>query len=243
LKRQSIYNLNVLAMKNFKVIILTLAVVLTTSFSFVNAQEEAEEASSFMDVGMDVYSSYIWRGAKFGTGAAFQPWVEASFGGLAIGAWGSVNTGVDEAFEADLYASYSFDFGLGLGISDYYFGASTDTAGNTVGWTDGDAHYFEPAVSYEIGNFSAMVAYMFAPNFEEGDTYIEAAYSIGGVLDVTLGVGDGAYTDDGEFSVCNISLGTSKEIAVTDKFSLPVSGSVTLNPSTQGFYIAAGISF
>jgi len=37
-------------------------------------------------------------------------------------------------------------------------------------------------------------------------------------------------------------IGTSKEIAITDSFSLPLSGAVMLNPSTGGFHIAVGIS-
>lgn len=230
-------------MKNFKIYFLSLAVAFGATFSTVSAQEEEE--SSFMDVGMDVYSSYIWRGAKFGNGAAFQPYLEASFGNFAVGAWGSANTGSisfsdsvfmsGEAFEADLYLSYSFDFGLSIAVTDYYFGGD---------WKKFDEnHYIEPALSYEIGDFSFLGAYMFTPDFEDGDTYLEAAYSIGGVLDLAVGVGDGAYTSEGDFSVCNISLGTSKEIAITEKFALPVSGSVTLNPSTGGFYVAAGVSF
>jgi hypothetical protein len=37
-------------------------------------------------------------------------------------------------------------------------------------------------------------------------------------------------------------VGTSKEIQITEKFVLPVSGAVILNPSTGGFFITAGIS-
>src|SRR5665811_1971575 len=57
--------------------------------------------------GLDIYSSYIWRGAKFGSGPAFQPSVSYSTGGFEIGASGSVNASTDEALEIDLYTSYS----------------------------------------------------------------------------------------------------------------------------------------
>ena len=44
----------------------------------------------------------------------------------------------------------------------------------------------------------------------------------------------------------NISLAApgikSKEVPITEKFSLPVSGAVILNPSTGGFFITVGIS-
>jgi len=191
--------------------------------------------------GLDIYSSYIWRGAKFGSGPAFQPTVEFGAGGFAIGAWGSVSASTDEALEMDLYAGYSFELGesssLGLTLTDYYFGGD---------WTNGNYHYLEPMVSVGLGDFSLTGAYMFydgagTDGNGSGDLYLEAGYSFGSV-DLTLGGGNGQYTDDTKFNVCNISVGTSKEIPVTETFSLPVSGAVILNPSTGGFFITVGIS-
>ncbi len=218
---------------------------------------------------LDIYSSYIWRGTKFGSGPAFQPGVELGAGGLAVGAWGSVSSSTDEALEMDLYLGYSFDFGLSFTLTDYYFGGD---------WTEYSSnHYLEPSVGIEAGGFSAMAAFMFMPEVEassgvagspamvdlqtgvytpaveamdpvegadfgeEIDVYFEAAYSFENVS-LTLGAGDGAYTDDGKFNLCNITLGTSKEVSLTESFTLPVSGAVTLNPSTGGFCIAVGIS-
>lgn len=202
--------------------------------------------------GLDIYSSYIWRGAKFGTGAAFQPYVEFSAGNFALGAWGSVSTGGwdgsavtdedgittfigSEGFEMDLYASYSIG-AVSIGVTDYYFGGSfLDYS------AEGGVHFIEPLIGVELGDLSLTAAYMFAPGFEAGDTYLEAAYSFG-TFDLTVGAGDGAYTSDGDFMLCNIGIGTSKEIKITDSFSLPVSGAVILNPSTEGFFITVGIS-
>lgn len=219
-------------MKNLRKITLTLLAgfgLLATSLT-VNAQEEATESS--WDAGFDLYTSYIWRGAKFGSGPAFQPWVSYATGGLEVGSWGSVNASVDEALEMDLYASYSFDFGLGLAVTDYYFGGEWFAFDST--------HFFEPAVSFEAGDFSVLGAFMIGPDTE--DIYGEIGYTLGSV-DLALGVGNGAYTSDGDFMLCNVSIGTSKEIKITEDFSLPLSGGVTLNPSTEGFYIYAGISF
>jgi hypothetical protein len=243
-------------MRNYKLSIFATALLIAVSSLVVSAQEEESTSLVSIDAGADIYTSYVWRGAKFGTGPAFQPWVESTVGGLAIGAWGSVNSGIDEAFEMDLYISYSFDFGLSLAVTDYYFG---HVDGDSIGVDDDgfttyeqlgflsyeEAHFIEPAVSYEIGDLSLMAAYMFVPESElidEGDMYFEAGYAIGD-LSIAVGAGDGAYTDDGDFNVCNITLGTSKEIKITDSFSLPLSGAVTLNPTTEGFFIYAGVSF
>ena len=209
--------------------LITTILLLTFIFSFnIQAQE--------WTTGLDIYSSYVWRGAKFGSGPAFQPSVEFSAGGFAIGAWGSFNASIDEASEADLYASYALDLGenssLTFTFTDYYFPGSS--------WLEGDSHFLEPMVTLGIGRINLTGAYMI--NSGEGDIYLEAGYQAGAV-DLFLGAGDGAYTIDGKFNLCNLGLGTSKELKITDSFSLPVSGAVILNPSSEQFYIVAGISF
>lgn len=206
--------------------------------------------------GLDIYSSYIWRGAKFGSGPAFQPYVDYTTGGFSVGAWGSVNASSDEALEMDLYASYSVG-PVSLTVTDYYFGGSfLDYS------SEGGIHFIEPLIGVSLGDLSLTAAYMFGPGFESGDTYLEAAYSFGS-FDLTLGLGDGAYTAysetstemidgeemevetamGGDFMICNIGISTSKEIKISDDYSLPVSGAVTLNPATEGFYISVGVSF
>ena len=198
------------------------------------------------NAGLDIYSSYIWRGLKFGTGPAFQPTVEFSAGGFAIGGWGSFSAGTDEAPESDLYASYNFDLSesatLGLTLTDYYFPGSD--------YFDDMSHFFEPMVSLGLGDFSIAAAYMFydgAGNGDaSGDIYVEAGYAAGPVT-LTLGGGNGQYSmenggEDDKFDICNIGIGASKEVKVTDSFSLPVSGSVILNPSTKQLYVVVGIS-
>jgi uncharacterized protein (TIGR02001 family) len=192
---------------------------------------KAQEVST----GLDIYSSYVWRGTKFGSGPAFQPSMEFSAGRFALGAWGSFNASTDEAAEADLYASYGFELSesssLSFTVTDYYFPGSP--------WLEGTSHYIEPMVNLGLGAFSLTGAYMM--NDGAGDIYLEAAVTAGPV-DITLGGGDGAYTVDGEFNICNIGISTSKEIKITDDFSLPVSGAAILNPSSEQFYIVVGIS-
>jgi len=204
-----------------KVYALIVLVVLTVSAVSVRAQ---------FSTGVDLYSSYVWRGAKFGNGPAVQPYVDYSVGGLSVGAWGSVSASDDEGFEMDLYAGYSVG-PVSLTVTDYYFGGD---------WTDfGGMHYFEPSLSFEAGSFSVTGAYMIGDGVS--DAYAELGYSLENV-DLFLGAGNGQYTSDGGFMVCNVGIGTSKEVKITDDFSLPVSGSVILNPSTGGFFIVVGVS-
>jgi len=225
-----------------KILMITASVLLLMTFiPSVNAQEE--EASKW-NAGLDIYSSYIWRGLKFGTGAAFQPSVDFTAGGFTIGAWGSYSTGDTEAAETDLYATYAFGLGekgtLSFTVTDYYFPGSE--------YFNGDSHFIEPLVNLGLGNLSLTAAYMFynaAPS-GSGDIYVQAGYTAGPVT-LTLGGGNGQYSmededEDDKFAISNISIGTSREIKITDSFSLPISGSVILNPSTEQLFVVVGIS-
>lgn len=189
-------------------------------------------------VGVDLYSSYVWRGTKLG-GPSIQPSINYSNGGFTIGAWGSA--GFDGAMEADLFASYEFDFGLSLGVTDYYFpGTEYFDVSTATG-----AHALEANLGYGIGGFSISGNYVFneagGAASAGGDTYIELGYDFEKVS-IFAGAGNGWHTPDGEFGLVNVGVSTGKEIKLTDSFSLPVSGSVILNPTTEQFFIVIGIS-
>jgi uncharacterized protein (TIGR02001 family) len=192
---------------------------------------EAQEWNS----GMDIYSSYVWRGTKFGSGPAFQPAIEFSAGNLAIGAWGSYSASTDEAAEADLYISYNLALGekgsIGFTVTDYYFPGTS--------WTEKNSHYLEPMITAGAGFLSLTGAYMM--NNSEGYLYLEAGISAGPATFI-IGAGDGIYTTDGKFNLCNLGISSSKEIKITDNFSLPVTGAAILNPSSRQFHVVAGIS-
>jgi hypothetical protein len=214
-------------------------VVLLVGLAAVPAMVTAQEVS----VGADIVSSYVWRGTKFGEGAAVQPTVEFSSGGFAVGAWGSFGLAKDDAAEADLYAGYSFDFGLYLGLTDYYFPVYYDDNGDLTydDYLDSDNHYDEVNVGYETGPVS-LSANMFFGNNMEDDKYFEVAYDFG-LASVFVGAGDESYTVDGDFAICNVGISAEKEIEITDKYSLPLFGSFIVNPDSEQAYIVVGMSF
>lgn len=195
-----------------------------------------------LDTGVDLYSTYVFRGVSY-SGPAVQPYVELSGGGFAIGAWGS--QGIDgspedgyQGFqEMDLYAGYSFDSGLSIGVTDYYYPGSE--------YLDGESHAFEINVGLDIDNLSLAGNVILNEATSAGsagsDLYFELGYSAG-TADLFLGAGDGWHSTDGEFALVNVGIGTSKEIQITDTFSIPLSGAVVFNPDSEQFYVLAGIS-
>jgi len=210
-----------------------ITLIVFTLLAICTFNGKAQETTSSWTTGVDLYSSYVWRGAKFGSGPAMQPTVKYTNGGFSIGAWGSYCFSTNEATEADLFASYGFSLGenstLSFAVTDYYF--------PTAEYFDGNSHYFEPMVSLGLGKLSLAAAYM--TNAE--DTYVEAGYNAGAVS-LFAGAGNGQYTKDASFNLCNVGLKTSKSIKISDSFTIPVSGSVILNPSTEQFHIVVGIS-
>ena len=164
---------------------------------------------------------------------------------FTIGAWGS--QGYDGFQEMDLYVSYSIG-DLSIGLTDYYYtGSDYFLIDDVVG-----SHALEVNLGYAIGDLSIAGNYIINDSSEGGagsvggEVYFELGYSLES-FDVFVGGGDGWHTTggnaEGDFAISNVGVSTSKEIKITDSFSLPVNASAILNPDTEQFYIVAGISF
>jgi len=220
-------------MKSIKKIFLVLAFALLAMTTKPTLAQDVE-----VSTGVDYYSTYVWRGVAY-SGPSLQPSVEISSGGFAIGAWGS--QGFDGFQEMDLYAGYELDFGLYLGVTDYFY-PSTST-GASGPFLESDSHAFELNAGYSQDALSLSANYIFGGSGSVGDDlYFELGYSLS-QADLFIGAGDGWHSSDTEFTVVNIGIGTSKEITVTDTFSIPLSGAVILNPDTEDLYIVVGFSF
>lgn len=199
-----------------------------------------EETNSNFSVGADVYTNYIWRGTKYGTGPSLQPSVKYVTGGLTLGVWGSFDA--NGYMETDPYISYSFPFGLSLGFTDYYYPGlplfeTSDTAGS---------HALEINAGFAKGGLSLNANYIVnqagGAASAGGDMYFQAGYAFSD-FSLFVGAGDGWHTADGKFALCNVGLGTSKVIKLTESFSIPVNGQIILNPEREQLYIVVGFSF
>ena len=72
--------------------------------------------------------------------------------------------------------------------------------------------------------------------------YFEIGYSLE-QADLFIGAGDGWHSTTSDFAVVNVGITTSNIFEITDSFSIPISGSIVLNPDTEQFYILVGFSF
>ena len=100
------------------VFLFTMTLLLTNSTE-VKAQEE--EKNSPISVGVDLMSRYVWRGTDYGSSPSIQPSIEFATGGFALGFWGAYTTNLPGVQELDLYASYTIQEMVTIGLTDYFF--------------------------------------------------------------------------------------------------------------------------
>ena len=200
-----------------------------------SAQDEGVETT----VAADVVSSYIWRGQDCGS-AAIQPTLGIGYKGLSLTAWGSYGlVDTNDAKEFDLTLAYTAG-GFNIGLTDYWFNAGLDPEGRYFKYdAHGTNHIFEANIGYDFGaNKDGKRAY--SSYVELGVPFKVAAVdwsaTVGAVPYATS-----FYGTDG-FAITNLALKATKDIKVTDSFSIPVFAQVAANPSAQKAYFVFGFS-
>ncbi|MBP5800313.1 MAG: hypothetical protein J6W43_10465 [Prevotella sp.] len=205
-------------------------------------------------VAADVVSSYIWRGQDCGN-VSLQPTLGIGYKGFSLSAWGSVGlSDPSDTKEFDLTASYSVG-GFNIGITDYWFNAGLDPDNRYFMYNAHSTnHIFEGNIGYDFGFASLQWYTNFAGNDgvnKDGkraySSYVELAvpFSLAGV-DWTATAGavpfaTSFYNTTG-FAVTNASLKATKDIKVTDSFSIPIFGQIVGNPCSQKAYLVFGFT-
>ncbi len=228
--------------------IVLMAMMIASGYS-ATAQDKVETT-----ISGDIVSSYIWRGQDLGS-AAIQPTLGVGYKGLSLTAWGSyglVNTADTKEF--DLTLAYTTG-GFNIGITDYWFSAGLDPDARYFKYdAHGTNHVFEANIGYDFGPLSLQWFTNFAGNDginKKGkraySSYMEVAVPFKLVTvdwTATAGVVPWATTSYGTtgFAVTNLALKASKDIKVTDTFSIPVFGQVVGNPCSQKAYLVFGFT-
>jgi hypothetical protein len=204
-------------------------------------------------IGADVVSSYIWRGQDLGS-ASLQPTLAVGYKGLSLTAWGSCGlVDADDDKEIDLTLNYTIG-GLNIGITDYWTNDGGDPEGRYFKYNaHGTNHVFEANIGYDFGFASLSWFTNFAGNDYNEDgkrdysSYMEVAvpFKFSAIeWTATAGAVPSASVQYGTngFAVTNLSLKATKDIKVTDSFSIPVFAQVTANPCSQMAYLVLGFT-
>jgi hypothetical protein len=221
--------------------------------------EPASEPKTNFKVTTDIVSSYIWRGTVGSPDPNIQPTLAIVSGGFEFGVWGSTDYRASYK-ELDPYLAYTLK-NFKIGITDYdwsfanksYFDYKNST-------TD---HILEVSLSF-LGtenlplsiSLNTMIygadkkwdknldGYSTKQNYS---TYIEFGYALRD-FNVFLGVtpangyyGAGYGKIDG-FAVCNLGLTSVRNIKISPDFSIPLKGTVYVNPQAESIYFVIGIT-
>ena len=176
-----------------------------------------------------------------------------AYKGFSLSAWGSVGFEKSDTKEFDLTLGYGIG-GFSVSVTDYWF--NNGPAYFHYGAHDTN-HTFEAQVGYDFGvlavnwytNFAGNVGYN-----SDGDrayaSYIalSAPFRLGG-LDWEATVGATPWENDfynggkNGFAVSEVGIKATKELKITDSWTLPVFAQAIWNPATEGAYFVAGLSF
>ena len=202
----------------------------------------------------DVVSSYIWRGQDLGD-VSLHPTLGIGYKGLSLTAWGSVGlSDPSDTKEFDLTLGYAIG-GLNIGITDYWFNTGLDPENRYFKYgAHGTNHVFEANVGYDFGPASLQWYTNFAGNDgmnKDGkraySSYVELTVPFKlATVDWTATAGvvpfsTDFYGTDG-FDVTNLALKATKEIKVSESFSVPVFGQVAANPCSKKAYLVIGFT-
>ena len=222
----------------------------------LNAQDVDVDNNSSFSVSADFVSRYIWRGMVSSPTPNIQSEIYYTYKNFSIGAWGSADV-LGTAKEIDIIMSYSVK-GFSITVSDLYW--NTDKRYFNFG-NQTTGHYLEVGLNYQNEKFPLNI---YAGTMVYGEdkkmlydvletdmkkqnysTYYELSYPFSikqSELNVFVGGTPftGIYGKD--FAVVYAGMTATKDIEITDKFSLSIFATFAANPQTEDFFTIFGIS-
>ena len=211
------------------------------------AQHDTLRAIS-VDATVDLMSRYIWRGQEYGQAPSIQPGLTATWKDFTLGAWGAYKfTGTGNQ-ETDLYLSKSIG-PLTIAIWDYWSFCDTSSMNFFDYKQKNTSHLLEAQVLLSGGEtlpFNLLGSYFFYGADASNSAYLELQYLRSyGPTEIMLFAG---FQPMGEYyaakaAFVNLGCTAIRTIAVTDRWSLPLSLSLIANPDRKSLYLVAGITF
>lgn len=203
------------------------------------------DAYSQFNVSAEAYNRYVWRGTDFGNSPSIQADINYSSGNFEIGTWAVfATTGDPDGTEVDFYASYSVDTkagGFSLSLTDYTF---PDLDFNR--YFNSNSHFIELGAGYS-GTESFPIFFftgIFLTNDDDNSVYSELGYAIGNVsLFLGFTPSESALYGTTSSGIINTGLSVSREVPITELFSINLTGTVVANPYSDNLYFLTGIGF
>ena len=242
-------------------------IILLFSITFIfnhNCFSQVLNDSSKIDFtfGADISSRYLWRGMELSKSPCIQPSASFSIGNFSISSWSSYTFNNEALQEFDLNISYSIK-NTTICINDYFLPNETIANNKYFNYAaNKTSHAIEASVKYSsektpisltLGTFifGADKNYGFELDKDSLDqnyysSYAELEYSFiikNNKINAFCGFTPWAGIYGNTLGIVNIGISMSKEIEITDRFSLPIKGMIMANPQSQNIYFGTIISF
>jgi len=202
------------------------AVLLFAGMSGTAQAEESSKTEGFK-LGVDVVSSYVWRGSELSESPSIQPFASYTFDGIGviIGAWGTNNFGevsaatVKRYRETDLYITVPVG-PVNISLIDYYIPSQSLTASTKAFDFKSDGpNTLDLTAACNVNDFSLLGSVFVGGNTFKNAKYVEAGYQFHNknkfTAKATVGLGDeGAYAvskGTNHFALVNVGCTVSKE--------------------------------
>ncbi len=214
----------------------------------VQAQKELT-----VDLSATFVSSYIFRGTQLGK-ASVQPNLQLGYRGFLLDLWGNCELAGDAKYkEFDITLFYKIGQ-LKFKVQDTWTSNGGDPKGRYFMYNAHSTnHVFEANVSYDFGFISTEWNTIFAgydgvnssgkraysSYFEAQAPFRLAGVDFMGVIGV-VPYASSIFGASG-LSVVNVQLKATRDIKVTDTFSIPAFIEITANPSKQNAYLVFGV--
>lgn len=238
-------------------------VIITLFIALLGSNAVAQSPS--LNPGVDIMSRYIWRGLNLGgSSPSVQPSLEFTYGKFTLGTWGAF--GVSNEFtvqETDLYLTYTPSELVSFTLTDYFLADELESENHYFEFNeDSTAHVLELSASFN-GNDKIPFTFLAAINFWGADarstdnkkqysTYFELGYKktfdnvecrvfLGGTATDPKEGETGYYAESA--GITNFGLTATKNLEITEKLTIPFSGSFIINPKTEKVFLVIGFSF
>lgn len=219
-----------------------------------------------VNTGVDMYNRYVWRGLDIAATPSVQPSFSLSTNGFEFGLWGAytLSNQASESDEIDFWFAYTFELDNGAAITalatDYYFpnaGIRFFNFNNyDATYDNGDpnpgAHTIELGAAF-AGTESfpiTLSGFINVHNDAGNNIYLQVDYPFnvnGTELDLFCGITPGSKENPGYYGtdnlqMINLGVATSRDIKVSESFTLPLNVAFTINPNAEITYLLVGIS-
>jgi len=213
----------------------------------VIAQKEREIPLT-IETGVDIMSSYIWRGMDLGHTPSIQPYISASWKNFTVGTWSAFRITGDGTDEVDIFISQSIG-PVTLTLFDYWSYSRLYPSKYLDLHPETTSHLFEAQILLSGGEripLNLMGGYMFYGADPSKSLYFELEFVKPikeGELKLFAGYQAMGSYYAGKSSFVSTGAGFSYPVKILEWLGMNIVSNLTYNPAADKVYFTIGIGF